>query len=814
MLLPRRSHLSADFAKIFVTPQAFQGLENTQIHQNGSLVELETTGVPFFDSAGEFQGYRGISRDVTQRQQAAISLQNSQQLLKAILDNSSTVIYIVDTDNKYLLINRQYEQLFNIQQAEILGKSIYEIWSPEIADQFAANHHRVITNDIAITVEEIVPQLDKLHNYLTINFPLKDERGVAYAVCGICTDITERQSQEESLLGFRKAIESASDAISMGNIAGETSYINPAFIKLYEYSLEELQTIGGLSVIFTELADYQQVMHSLLQGESWRGEVTMQVRSGHLVQVYLCADAIKDATNKTVGTVCIYTDITQHKLAEESLRLRDRAIAASSNGIIIADASIPNGPIIYVNSAYEQMTGYSAADVIGQSFCLFQNHEIHPQDLQELNAAMQAGQDFTLILRNYRRDKELAWHELNISPVYDVTGNLTHYIGIQTDITKRQQAEIELLVSQQRLQYLLSSTPAVIYTCKTSGDFGAIFLSENVKAMMGYEAREFLEDSSFWLNHIHPDDISQVLAQLSSAVERGYYKLKYRFLHKDGSYRWIYDTGRLVRDRLGELVEFVGYCADITEQKQLEQELILALEKEKELNDLKSRFISMTSHEFRTPLSTILSSAELLEHYRHKWTEEKQITHLQRIQTAVKRMTDMLHDVLFIGNAEAGILELKPTAFDLVQYCHQLVEEVGIEHNNPHLISFTSQLEAIPCLMDKKLLKYILSNLLNNAIKYSPSNCLVEFTLNCQGGQVIFEVQDQGIGIPPEDIPYLFESFHRASNVDNILGTGLGLAIVKKCVDIHNGKISVDSTLGVGTKFKVTIPLNNQITIG
>ncbi|MBD2204679.1 PAS domain S-box protein [Calothrix sp. FACHB-1219] len=814
MLLPRRSHLSADFAKIFVTPQAFQCLENTQIHQNGSLVELETTGIPFFDSAGEFQGYRGISRDVTQKQQAAISLQNSQQLLKAILDNSSTVIYIVDTDNKYLLINRQYEQLFNIQQAEILGKSIYEIWSPEIADQFAGNHHRVITNDIAITVEEVVPQSDRLHNYLTINFPLKNECGVAYAVCGICTDITERQSQEESLLRFRKAIESASDAISMGNIAGETSYINPAFIKLYEYSLEELQTIGGLSAIFTELADYQQVMHSLQQGESWRGEVTMQVRSGQMVQVYLCADAIKDATNKTVGTVCIYTDITQRKLAEESLRLRDRAIAASSNGIIIADASIPNGPIIYVNSAYEQMTGYSAADVIGQSFCLFQNDEIHPQDLQELNAAMQAGQDCTVILRNYRRDKELAWHELNISPVYDATGNLTHYIGIQTDITKRQQAEIALLVSQQRLQYLLSSTPAVIYTCKTSGDFGTTFLSENVKTIMGYEAREFLEDSSFWMSHIHSDDIPQVSTQLSSAVERGYYKLKYRFLHKDGSYRWIYDTGRLVRDKTGELVEFVGYCADITEQKQLEQELILALEKEKELNDLKSRFISMTSHEFRTPLSTILSSAELLEHYRHKWTEEKQITHLQRIQTAVKRMTDMLHDVLFIGNAEAGILELKPTAFDLVQYCHQLVEEVGIEHNNPHLISFTSQLETISCLMDKKLLKYILSNLLNNAIKYSPSNRLVEFTLNSQGGQVIFEIQDQGIGIPPEDIPYLFESFHRASNVDNILGTGLGLAIVKKCVDIHNGKISVDSTLGVGTKFKVTIPLNNQITIG
>ncbi|MBD2355776.1 PAS domain S-box protein [Tolypothrix sp. FACHB-123] len=803
-----RPDIAENFTAIFLTPQAFQYLENTQIHHNGNLVLLEISGVPFFDSEGKFQGYRGISRDVTQRQQAETSLHNTQQLLQAILDNSPTIIYVVDTDNKYLLINKQYEQLFNIKQEQIFGKSIYEIWSQEIADQFAGNHQRVISNGIAITVEEVVPHADELRSYLTINFPLKDACGVTYAICGISTDITERQSVEESLLRFRKAIESASDAICMGNIGGETFYINPAFTKLYEYTLEELQTIGGISAIFTEQADYEQVLHTLESGRSWRGEVTMQVRSGRLLQVYLCADALKDATDKTVGIVCIYKDITQRKLSEESLRLRDRAIAASSNGIIIADASIPNGPIIYVNSAYEQMTGYSAADVIGQSFGLFHNDEINLPDLQKLNAAMQTGQDCTVILRNYRRDRGVAWHELNISPVYDVTGTLTHYIGIQTDITERKLSETALLVSQQRLQYLLSATPAVIYTCKNSGDFGATFISENVKVMMGYEAREFIEDSSFWSSHIHPDDVSGVFAHLSQPLEQGDYNLKYRFLHKDGNYRWVYDTGRLVKDEAGKSVEFVGYWADITEQNQLEQELIVALEKEKELNDLKSRFISMTSHEFRTPLSTILSSAELLEHYRHKWTEEKQIIHLQRIQTAVNRMTEMLHDILFIGKAESGILEFKPTAFDLVEYCGQLVAEVELEHNAQQMIFFTSQLPVIQCFMDKNLLGHILTHLLRNAIKYSPSNSNIEFTLNCQNGQVIFEIQDQGIGIPPEDIPHLFESFHRASNVDNILGTGLGLAIVKKCVDIHRGEISVDSMLGVGTKFKVIMPLN------
>jgi PAS domain S-box-containing protein len=680
MPLDRRESIVQDFAVIFITPQPFQCLENIQIHHNGHLVWLETSGVPIFDSEGTFQGYRGISRDITQRQQAETSLQNTQQQLQAILDNSPAVIYVIDTDNRFLLVNSKYEQLFNTTQEQIFGKSIYDVWNQDIANQFAVNNHQVITNGIPVEAEEIVPHPDGLHTYLSIKFPLKDASGVPYAICGISTDITERKLVEESLLRFRKAIESTSDAVCMGNIFGETIYVNPAFLKLYEYTLEELQTAGGGKAIFKYPAEFEQVVNSIQSGESWRGEVTMQVRSGRILQVYLCADAFKDATGKVLGVICIHTDITQRKLAEESLRLRDRAIAASSNGIIIADASIPNGAIIYVNSAYERMTGYCGAEVIGKKFCLFQNDEIQPQELEELKAAMQAGKDCTVILRNHRRDSGVSWNELHISPVYDVTGTLTHYIGIQTDITER---------------------------------------------------------------------------------------------------------------------------------KQLEQELIIALEKEKELNELKSRFISMTSHEFRTPLSTILSSTELLEHYRHKWTEDKQLTHLRRIQTAVKRMTEMLNDILFIGKAEAGILDYKPTSFDLVEYCCYLVEEVELDLNNQRLICFSSQPEVIPCFMDKKLLGHILSNLLSNALKYSPSNTNVEFTLTCENGQAIFEIQDQGIGIPAEDIPHLFESFHRASNVGNIIGTGLGLAIVKKCVDTHQGKISLATKLGVGTKFTITLPLNN-----
>ncbi|MBD2301533.1 PAS domain S-box protein [Nostoc sp. FACHB-190] len=813
--MPAELHetLAPGFQAIFASPQPFKCLENIQVHQDGHLVWLETSGVPVFDTDGKFIGYRGTNRDITERKQAETVLQATQQQLQAILDHSAAAIYIFDTNHRFMLVNRYIQQLLNITQEQIIGKSVYDLWPLEIADGFAKNNLQVMTHGLPIKVEEFVPLEDGVRTYFSVKFPLKDADGVCYAVCGLSTDITERKLAEESLTCFQKAIESTSDAVCMSDITGNITYVNSGFTEIYGYTIEEYQAAGGSKSIFKYPQELNQVLTAIANGESWRGEVTMQTRRGLLLHIYLRANAIKDSTGKITGLVAIHTDMTPRKQAEEGLKLRDRAIAASSNGIIIADASIPNGPIIYVNPAYEQMTGYSADEVIGTSFGLFQRADMEQSVLQELHTAMQVGRPYTVVERNCRKNGSLWWNELNISPVYDTDGILTHYIGIQTDITERKQTETALLVSQQRLQYLLSSSPAVIYTSKAAANFGPTFVSNNISSITGYQPQDFTEDPNFWSNHIHPEDVKHVFAEFNKILQQEHYSLEYRFLHKNGTYRWVSDQGKLVRDDAGNPVEMVGYLADITQRKQLEQELRVALEKEKELNELKSRFVSMTSHEFRTPLSTILSSAELLEHYRHKWTEEKQITHLHRIQAAVNRINEMLNDVLVIGKAEAGKLEYTPTTFDLVAYCHHIIEEAQLNQNNRCLIAFTSQYPAISCCMDEKLLGHILNNLLSNAIKYSPERSTVKLNITCTNAQVILEIQDQGIGIPPEDLPHLFESFHRAKNVGNILGTGLGLAIVKKCVDIHQGQIAVTSSLGVGTTFTVSLPLNHTMQI-
>jgi signal transduction histidine kinase len=233
-----------------------------------------------------------------------------------------------------------------------------------------------------------------------------------------------------------------------------------------------------------------------------------------------------------------------------------------------------------------------------------------------------------------------------------------------------------------------------------------------------------------------------------------------------------------------------------------------ALEIEKELSGLKSRFVTMASHEFRTPLTTILSSAELLKRYSSKWSEEKKITYLQHIEVAVKHMTELLNDVLLIGKAEAGKLEFMPIPLDLAQLCQEVVDEIELTASN-HKIAFRTQGKFTNACMDEKMLRHILSNLLSNAIKYSPQGGTIHFDLACEQGDAIFRIQDEGIGIPIADQDQLFNSFYRASNVGIISGTGLGLAIVKKSVELHCGKIAVKSEVNAGTTFTVRLPLHS-----
>lgn len=258
-------------------------------------------------------------------------------------------------------------------------------------------------------------------------------------------------------------------------------------------------------------------------------------------------------------------------------------------------------------------------------------------------------------------------------------------------------------------------------------------------------------------------------------------------------------------------VEGVGIlCSlrDITLQKQVEADLREALAKEKELNDLKTQFTSIVSHEFRTPLAVILTTADILHKYQDRLDQERKLTKLKTIVHQVQRLTQLMDNVLLVTRSETVGFEFKPVVLDLVSLCQRIIDEVQIRHNRDASIDFYYDDACRESLVDEFLFSHILQNLASNAVKYSTDDSRIQIHLKCAGGQLELQVIDRGIGIPLDHQKKLFESFQRASNVGDIQGTGIGMTIVKRAVDTYGGLISFESVEGQGTTFIVTLPVD------
>jgi signal transduction histidine kinase len=255
------------------------------------------------------------------------------------------------------------------------------------------------------------------------------------------------------------------------------------------------------------------------------------------------------------------------------------------------------------------------------------------------------------------------------------------------------------------------------------------------------------------------------------------------------------------------LLGIVCSLRDITQRKLLETRLRRMLEHEMELSELKSRYVSMAAHDLRNPLAVIQGAVDIIRQYSDRLTDEQKQTKFDHVQINIKVMVDMLDDILTIGQVESGKLTFNPAPLDVIAFCHNLATETSQAAGAASRIAFFSQGDCGTALMDVKLLRHILGNLLSNALKYSPEDRPVTFTAHCEPDQITFRIQDQGIGIPEADQARLFETFHRASNARKMPGTGLGLAIVKQSVEMHGGTVTFESEEGLGTTFTVTLPV-------
>ncbi len=257
----------------------------------------------------------------------------------------------------------------------------------------------------------------------------------------------------------------------------------------------------------------------------------------------------------------------------------------------------------------------------------------------------------------------------------------------------------------------------------------------------------------------------------------------------------------------GEETLLLVILRDITEREKAEAELRATVTRQKEINDLKSRFISIVSHELRTPLAIIQSSNELLEHYGDKMPLDRKQECFQQITDQVRHLSDLIEDTLMVTKNDTVGMRFDPQIDDLERFCYSVVNKFELTNDRNHQLVFTAQGAANAISFDKKLLWQALTNLISNAIKYSPDGGRIDVGLICSPDDHIYiQVKDNGIGIPEKDQKQIFENFHRASNVGTIPGTGLGLVIARQSVVAHGGELTFESREGIGTTFSISIP--------
>lgn len=270
----------------------------------------------------------------------------------------------------------------------------------------------------------------------------------------------------------------------------------------------------------------------------------------------------------------------------------------------------------------------------------------------------------------------------------------------------------------------------------------------------------------------------------------------------------------------GKIIGRVWSIVDITELKQQSEsklqetqgkiETVQAIDKAKQLSELRSHFLSMVCHQFRSSLNIVSFSSGLLKRYANRWTDDKKLPYLNNIQTAVEQITELLDELVFFGKSEVGQIGFEPKSVNLAGFCRtQIAQMQPVSDGKEQTIEFSSRGNCKATCVDENILHHIIINLLSNAIKYSPNGSKIEFEISCEPEQAIIKIKDKGIGINEVDRQRLFEPFFRGSNVDSIPGSGLGLSIVENLVEIHGGKIELESKVGIGTTFSLTLPVRS-----
>lgn len=409
------------------------------------------------------------------------------------------------------------------------------------------------------------------------------------------------------------------------------------------------------------------------------------------------------------------------------------------------------------------------------------------------------------------------------------------YLPVQVNIALVSQLTIELLrfeerlnqrlhesfnqiaASEERFKQVITSIPYQVYMLEVdetdANDILFMYLSPNFAELTGYPINLLADLTNFWANRlVHPDDRNIGRAQFDRLRHGIDSTVEYRIIRASGEEVWVQDSARTLPGKTPGKRQVYGIINDITTRRRLDEALLneeklrLELNQERELNALKNSLMTTLSHEFRTPLAAILSASELIERYRDRLSDEDYTRRLGIIREQIQHLGSMLDDINKVINTSTTRLNFIPIPDDLYRIVEETIEIIRHARNSTHDFSLSVQGEQRLIPMDQKLMRQVVVNLLDNAVKYSPGGGQIHVQLNYEADRVLLEISDNGIGIPVTDQPLIFEPFHRANNVGTINGTGLGLKIVRDYLDLHHGRITYRSVEGQGTTFTIMLP--------
>ncbi len=745
-----------------------------------------TIKFPVYDTSGVLYGIGGISTEISDYKQVQEALRLSEERFRIALQNSPTVVFCQNREFRYTWI---YNPALGYEAQEVVGKLDSDIFLLEDSKRLNAIKRRALVTGKGTREQTSVTFRGEVRYYdLTVE-PSRNSDGEIVGVTCAATDITEVQAQRKQL---RAIFEAVLDAIAIVDNNGIFIEANPAACQLL--GLPHTQLLGRPWMDFVESGfDGEQVWREFRAQGQATGEICLRCPDGTLRDIE-CAARADFLPGRHLA---VMRDITARKQAEAARQKTEKLYRTLAS-------NFPNGIVaLFDRELRYTLTEGRELGVLGLSKTALEGKTLWEAFPPDVCAVKEQAYRTALAGKPATCEFPLAdqYYSMHVLPVRNERGEIYAGMSMSQNISDRKRTELALLRERNFVSTILDTANALIVVLDAEGKI--VRFNRACERLTGYAFPQ-VEGRCIWDFFIPSEAVESAKRVFESLrSQQGLNEYENRWLMRDGTPRLLSWSNAVLQDEDGTVKYVIGIGIDITERQQAEA-MRRALEREQELSALRLRFFSMVSHEFRTPLSTILFTVQLLN-TSEEGSATKPKRHLQRIESAVKHLTRMLDDVLTINRAETGKLEFNPQPLDLEKFCRHLLEEMQLQ--SPQELRLCVEESGERAVMDKMLLHSILSNLLANGIKYSPQGGEVELTLRCDRTQAIFQVRDRGIGIPPSDLPHLFEAFRRGSNIETIPGTGLGLTVVKKCVDLHRGSITVASELERGTTFTVTLPL-------